>query len=508
MSIDSSLFQSVCATAREATVLLTACETLEWDERTGMPVGAGEYRAEQVSALRSAVHRIQTDAAFGEKLQQLSEQVVDLDPSSDQAATVLGLQRDFIRNQKLPSDLVGRVAAARTRGQQIWDQAKAANDFGMFRDALIEMIELQRETGQRMAEGTDRGAYDALLDTYEPDARAADLQRVFDGLREPLVELIAEVRQAPLQPDQSILKRDFPIDAQRAFSHYVAQKVGFDFDRGRLDETSHPFCTTLGPSDCRILTRFDQNWLPCGLFGTLHEAGHGMYEQGLRTKDWFGLPPGSYASLGVHESQSRLWENQVGRSRSFWEWLYPEAQKRFPGALSDVSLDDFYFAVNGVQPSLIRVEADEATYNLHILIRFDLERQLIEGKLSVDDLPAAWTARYEFDLGIRPESDAKGVLQDVHWSAGLFGYFPTYTLGNLIGAQLFDAAHDEIGDLNDQFANGEFGSLLQWMQQNVHQPGKTVYSNQLVQQATGHELTHDHLMNYLRTKLSACYQLS
>jgi len=284
----------------------------------------------------------------------------------------------------------------------------------------------------------------------------------------------------------------------------VAEKIGFDFDRGRLDETSHPFCTTLGPNDCRILTRYDPHWIPSGLFGTLHEAGHGMYEQGLRA-DWFGLPPGAYVSLGIHESQSRLWENQVGRSRPFWQWLFGQTQQAFAPQLDDVSIDTFHFAVNAIKPSLIRVEADEATYNLHIIIRFDLERQLVEGTLSVDDLPDAWNSRYQSDLGVCPSSAAEGVLQDVHWSAGLFGYFPTYTLGNLAAAQLFDAAQKQIGDLDQMLMRGEFRPLLDWLRERIHYFGKCYSGAELVERATGSPLSADSLIAYLKSKLQPLY---
>ena len=507
MSFDQALFQSVCQRAQEAVILLTSAETLEWDQQTRMPSQAGEYRAKQVTALRGAAHRLQTNSKFGDDLKELSSQIADLDPHSDIAATITILHKDFERNRRLPQDLVERIAGARVRGQQIWEQAREADDYSMFRNALDEMIQLQRESGERIADGTDRTTYEALLDTYEPSARVEELQSVFAELRAPLVDLIAQIREAPENPDTECLKREFSIQAQREFSEFVAKQVGFDFERGRLDETTHPFCTTLGPSDCRILTRYEKTWLPSGLFGTLHEAGHGMYEQGLRTDEWFGLPPGSYASLGVHESQSRAWENQVGRSYAFWQWLFPEAKRQFAPTLDDVELNQFYRAVNSVQPSLIRVEADEATYNLHILIRFDLEQSLIDGSLTVDDLPTAWNDRYEQDLGIRPPSDASGVLQDVHWSAGLFGYFPTYTIGNLIGAQLCDAARRDLGDLDEQFRRGEFGSLLAWFQKNVHHHGKTRVGSELVVQATGESLSPGYLVDYLSEKLKPVYSL-
>ncbi len=282
MSVDKELFDSVCDKAREAMLLQSAADALEWDERTGMPVAGGEYRAGQVSALRTIVHRIRTDAAYGESLQRLIENSESEDPHGDVGATIRGLYRDWDRDRKLPTDLVERTAVATVRGQQKWDAARRADNYAMFRDSLAQIIELKREAGQRLSEASDQTAYEALLDEYEPGARVDQLQAIFDGLRKPLVDLIARIQEAPRQPDTEAIKRTFNINDQRDFSHHVAEMIGFDFDRGRLDETSHPFCTTLGPNDCRILTRYDPHWLPSGLFGTMHEAGHGMYEQGLR----------------------------------------------------------------------------------------------------------------------------------------------------------------------------------------------------------------------------------
>ncbi|WP_231612472.1 carboxypeptidase M32 [Novipirellula galeiformis] len=500
-------FEFVCEHARGAMLLQTIADTLEWDERTGMPIAGGDYRATQVSTLRGMVHHRRTDAKYGETLQSLSENLVHEDPAGDVAATVRGLLRDWKRNHRLPQDLVERTSRATVKGQQRWDAARRADDFGMFQETLAEILDLKREAGQRIAEGTDRSAYEALLDEYEPDARVEPLNQVFRDLRVPLVELIESIREAPRQPNRSLLERDFPIAAQRDLSRFVAERVGFDFQAGRLDETSHPFCTTLGPRDCRILTRYDANWLPAGLLGTLHEAGHGMYEQGLRA-EWFGLPPGSYCSLGIHESQSRLWENQVGRSRPFWQWLFERARSNFSPALDEVSLDELHFAINQIQPSLIRVEADEATYNLHIIIRFDLEQQLIAGTLSVKDLPEAWDARYRSDLGVCAPSAADGVLQDVHWSAGLIGYFPTYTLGNLASAQLFDAAEAELGGFEEMFSRGEFAPLLEWLRERIHHRGQCESGNDLVEKATGKPLSADSLMGYLSGKLRKLYRIA
>ncbi|QEF99137.1 Thermostable carboxypeptidase 1 [Stieleria maiorica] len=504
MPFNESQFESVCSTARQAAIFQSAADALEWDERTGMPLAAGGYRAQQVSTLRSSAHQLRTDDVYGDALQTLLDQIGDLDPHSDQAATVRGLHRDFVRDKKLPIDLVTRLSVATVRGQQVWDDARKRDSFDAFQPALDEIIRLKRDAGARMAEGTSHSVYEALLDEYEPDAQVDQLNPVFSELKQQLSELIVAVTDSPQQPNITPLQRDFAISSQREFSRNVAGWVGFDFARGRLDETSHPFCTTLGPNDCRILTRYESNWLPSGLFGTLHEAGHGMYEQGLRS-DWFGLPPGNFVSLGIHESQSRLWENQVGRSRPFWEWLYPKAVGAFPEQLSSTELDEFYFAINQVRPSLIRVEADEATYNLHILIRFELEQALINDELSTSDLPDAWNRQYKECLGITPPSNADGVLQDVHWSAGLFGYFPTYTLGNLAAAQLFDAASDALGNLDTMLSRGEFAPLLEWLRDNVHRHGRCYSGSELVENATGSPLSSTHLMRYLENKLRPLY---
>jgi carboxypeptidase Taq len=503
-SSDQKRFESVCETARQAMLMQTIADTLEWDGQTGMPPKAGDYRADQVSVLRGEVHGKRTGAEYGEHLNELVDASKSLEPHSDVATTIRELHRDYDRNRRLPSKLVRATSQATVRAQQTWDAARKADDFSVFEDALVDVVKLKREAGQCISDGTDRSCYEALLDEYEPGARVDHLQATFDSLRGPLVDLIAKIGESKKQPDVSVLKRSFDIGAQRQFSRDVSAAVGFDFDRGRLDETSHPFCSSLGPHDIRILSRFEEHWLPGGLFAALHEAGHGIYEQGLRT-DWFGLPPGSYVSLGMHESQSRLWENQVGRSRPFWSWLLDDAKTVFRPSIDDVSLDTFYHAVNAIRPSLIRVEADEATYNLHILIRFDLERQLIQRDLEVKDLPEAWNARYQQDLGIVAPSDADGVLQDVHWSAGLIGYFPTYTLGNLASAQLYAAAEESIGDLSDQIGRGEFEPLRNWLGENVYRHGRCYSSDELIEKVTGKPLSAQPLMDYLTGKLGPLY---
>ncbi len=498
-------FAWLCRQYREIALLQSSANTLEWDERTGLPAAAGDYRADQVTLLRGLIHQRRTDPRIGETLLKLRETPEARDRESDFGVTVERLREDYERDVRLPQTLVESLARATLVGQQRWDAARQADDFAQFQTALTTIIDLKRDEAAHLQRG-EQTLYDALLHEFEPGASAAELQPLFAELRDQLVPLVQQVTAAPHQPDIGWLQRSLPVERQRRFSHFAATASGFDFSRGRLDETSHPFCTNLGPDDCRILSRYDEHWFPGGLFGTLHEAGHGMYEQGLR-RDWYGLPPGSFCSLGIHESQSRLWENLVGRSLGYWRFLLPHAQQAFPSALADLSLDQLHFAVNLVRPSLIRVEADEATYNLHIIIRFELEQQLLSGALAVADLPEAWDAAYQAGLGISAPSAADGVLQDVHWSAGLFGYFPTYTLGNLYAAQLFHAAEQQLGDLEKAFAAGEFGPLRGWLRERIHAPGRRWAPAELITRATGETLQTGPLINSLRDRYGKLYRL-
>ena len=497
-------FEFVRQNAQQAALLHSAADALEWDERTGMPIAAGEYRAEQVSTLRGLAHQKRTDAKYQDSIEQLFN-LVDKENSTDiSVITIKKLHGDLQRDTKLSTDLVKKLATLTVRGQQQWDSARKNNCFEEFKPILKEIVKLKREVGDRLKEGTDLSRYESLIDEYEPGARTQHLDKLFENLRIPLVDLIKRIGISNQKPNPNLFRQSLPIEKQRELSRMVAESIGFDFGRGRLDETSHPFCTTLGPHDCRILTRYDPSDLATGLFGTMHEAGHGMYEQGL-DPDAFGLPLGSYCSLGIHESQSRMWENQVGRSEAFWTWIAPKLEAQFGPQLGSQPVSELYFAANEIRPSLIRVEADEATYNLHIIIRYDLEKMLIEGTLGVEDLSEAWNTRYHQDLGITVEEDRDGVLQDVHWSAGLFGYFPTYTLGNLIGAQLFASAETAIGDLHQNLANGRFDKLLEWSRDTVHRHGRTMNSEEIVKNATGDTLSPEYLINYLKNKLEPLY---
>ena len=495
-------YEELCRYAGEIALLGSIEGLLDWDERTMMPGANAEHRAEQMTLLSGTIHRRWTDPTLNDLVGELAESSLAQDPHGDTGTTIRWIKRIRERRVKLPQTLVEELTRTAVLGQNVWQKARQDNDFPAFRPWLEKTIGLARQVAEAL--GYPECPYDALLDEYEPDQRTSDVARVLGELRRPLVELVGEIAGSSRRPDVSVLKRRFPVAMQESFGREVAAKIGFDFDRGRLDVTTHPFCASPGPHDCRITTRYSERFFNEAFFGILHEAGHGIYEQGL-PGDHFGLPLGESVSSGIHESQSRLWENLVGRSHWFWEYFFPEAKRRFPGALSDVRVDDFYAAVNHVEPSLIRVEADEATYNLHILIRFELEQALLDDQLPVADLPAAWNEKYRESLGIEPATDTEGVLQDIHWAGGAIGYFPTYTLGNLYAAQFFDAADADLGGLPDMFAHGQFEPLRNWLREKIHQQGQRYSAAELVQRATGAPLSHGPLIGALRAKLGPLY---
>ncbi len=497
-------FDALCELAKRSAYLQSTAALLEWDQQTKMPKNGGAWRAEQLTFLAGEIHRRDTDVRIGDLLCELESSDLAVEPNSDAGATVREMRRQYDKKTKLPTELVEAMARASSVGQQVWIEARKDDDFARFAPCLKEIFGLKREYAEAI--GYSDSPYDALLDEYEPGARTADVKRVLSDLKDELVVLLKQIEDSGHRPNVEMLTRKYPIVDQEHFCKLASAKIGFDYDSGRLDVTHHPFCETMGPNDVRLTTRFDERFFNSAFFGTLHEAGHGIYEQGLRA-DQFGLPPGSYCSLGIHESQSRLWENLVGRSESFWEYFFPRAQEIFPAALNGVSGRDFFAAVNEVRPSLIRVEADEATYNLHIIIRFELEQALLDGELEVDDLAEAWNQKYLSCLGVEPDSDANGVLQDVHWGAGLVGYFPTYTLGNLYASQFFEAAGKELGDLDSMFRAGDFGPLKEWLNVNVHQAGHSMSPPELGRKVTGQELSHQQLMRHLRETLAPIYGL-
>ncbi len=495
-------YERLCDYTRQTAMFASVESLLNWDERTYMPPEAGAYRAEQITLLTGLVHERNTAPELGQWLGELAASPLADDPASDAGATIRQLKRKYDKSVKLPKTLVEELSRTSVLAQQAWVEARKKDDFAGFRPWLEKTFDLKRQEAEAL--GYDECAYDALLDDFEPNERTANIASALAGLKSELAALVAEIADSGRQPDVGILSRVYPVATQERFGCEAAARIGFEFPRGRLDVTAHPFCSSMGPHDCRITTRYDERFFPGAFFGVLHEAGHGIYDQGLRA-DWYGLPPGEYLSLGIHESQSRMWENLVGRSRAFWECFYPQAQAAFPEALADTPLEEFYFAINDVRPSLIRVEADEATYNLHILVRFELEQALLTGDLPVADLPVAWREKYHELLGIEPPNDADGVLQDIHWSAGLVGYFPTYSLGNLYAAQFFDQADADLGGLPAQFRRGEFQPLREWLRDKIHRQGQCLTAAQLVERVTGQPLSHKPLMAHLRAKLGPLY---
>lgn len=486
---------------KETALLEAASALLDWDERCYLPASGGEFRAEQSAYLAGMIHRRRVDPQIGDWLAELAAATAKEDPHGDAATVARELRHDYDKQVKLPASLVEELAKARSLGQQAWVEARKNNDFASFSPFLEKILHLRRSYADALGHNGCR--YDALLDDYEPGATTEQVRAVLEALRQDLVPLVKAIVDGGRRPPE-LLSRHYPRAAQEKICHTVAERVGFEFKRGRIDVTHHPFCTTLGPDDCRITTRYDEHDIANAFFGTLHEAGHGLYEQGLRT-EWFGLPPGSAASLGIHESQSRMWENFVGRGQDFWHHFFPEMQAAFPEALDGVRADELYFAVNDVHPSLIRTESDEATYNLHIIIRFEIEQALLAGDLPLIDLPATWNAKYQEYLGIVPPTDADGVLQDVHWSAALMGYFPTYSLGNMYAAQLFAQADKELGGLGDFFRRGEFSPLREWLREKVHVFGRCYRASDLVRKATGSGLDHRPLIAHLQRKLAPMY---
>ena len=497
-------YQRLCDQARETKLLETIEGLLDWDERTQLPPAGGAYRADQIAYMAGLVHLKRTAPQVGEWLDELAATELTADPFSDSGAVVRLLKRDYDKKTRLPQALVEELARVSVLGQQTWVEARRDNDFAHFQPLLEKILGLKRQ--EAAALGFDDTPYDPLLDDFEPGEVTANVAQVLDGLRDVLVPLVQAISESSRQPDVSILEREYPIGVQKNFGHEVAAAIGFDFQAGRLDASVHPFCTGLGPGDVRLTTRYNLNNFGDAFYSILHEAGHGIYDQGL-PREHYGLPTGEDVSMGIHESQSRMWENQVARSRPFWEHFYPQAQKAFPTALGDVPLADFYAAINDVRPSLIRVDADEVTYTLHILIRFELELALVEDNLQAADLPGAWNEKYRHYLGIEPPNDTQGVLQDIHWSAALFGYFPTYALGNLYAAQFFAQARTDLDDLDGQFRRGELAPLREWLRANIHTHGRRYTPAELVERVTGKPLSHEAMMEHLSGKFGELYGL-
>ncbi|HSB72677.1 MAG TPA: carboxypeptidase M32 [Candidatus Methylomirabilis sp.] len=487
----------------KAVALLESCASLlHWDQQTYMPPKGSAHRAEQLALLAGMIHQQATAPEVGGLLATVEGSQVVREPDAPAAVNVRELRRTYDRATKLPRSLVEELARTCALAHEVWVEAREHSNFDLFRPWLEKVVALKRQEAE--AVGYSEVPYDALLDDYEPGETTARLREMFAELRDELVELVGCIAASGRHPDLSILHREYPIERQEAFGRAAAAAIGFDFTAGRLDVTAHPFCSGIGPGDTRLTTRYNPRDFGDAFFSVMHEAGHGLYDQGLDPSG-YGTPMGCAVSLGIHESQSRLWENFVGRSRAFWEHFFPRARQAFPGGLEDASLDVFHFAINDVRPSFIRVDADEATYNLHILLRFELEQALVAGDLKAADVPGAWNERFRRYLDLTPPDDARGCLQDIHWSGGGIGYFPTYTLGNLYAAQFFAQAQADLGDLSEQFRRGEFAPLREWLNIKIHRHGQRHRAADLVRAVTGRPLGPRPLLDHLRSKYAPLY---
>lgn len=501
MSNSGDRYERFTAAAKELADIAHAESLLHWDQETCMPRRGSEARARSLGTLAGLAHEKLTAPDFVELVQALDA----AGPTGDEGVNVRELKRDQDRAVRIPKELVVELSRTESLAHDAWVEAREKSEFGLFRPWLERIVDLKRREAQ--AVGFTGSVYNALLDHFEPHARVEEVDPLLGELRRRLVPLVEEILGREAAPRDDLLDRDYDIALQESFGRRILADLGFDMEAGRLDVSVHPFCSGSHPGDVRLTTRYNPRQLTSALFGIIHEAGHGLYEQGLPAGAG-GLPAGRAVSLGIHESQSRLWENSVGRSREFWEHYLPRLAECFPGQLEGVGVDRFYALVNRVERSLIRVEADEMTYDLHILLRYELEKALVEGELEVADLPAAWNDRMQSDLGVRPARDAEGVLQDIHWSAGLIGYFPTYTLGNLYGAQFYCQACADLGDLPGQVRRGELSGLLGWLRENIHSRGSRLTASELVQEVTGEPLRVDYLIDYLAAKFRPLYGLA
>ena len=470
---------------REIAILNSTSATLDWDQETYAPSKAVEFRAKQMAHFAGKVHELKTSPAFQEGLEDAS-----LGEANQRELT-----HQFNRATRLPKELVERASETSTLAKAAWSEAREKDDFSLFAPHLSKLLEIAREQADHW--GYDDEPYDALLSEYERAAKTREVAGLFDSISQDLAQIAATAVEKSAAIPADLLHGPAPIHEQMTLNREIAESLGFDFQAGRIDTTEHPFCTTLGPADIRLTTRYDENDFASSLFGVMHETGHGLYEQGLPGDD-FHLPSGQAVSLGIHESQSRLWENHVGRSRPFWERWLPRAQELFPH-LRDLDLDQFLTAINRAAYSSIRVEADEATYDLHILLRFKLERALLAGELEVSDVPGVWNDTFESLFGFRPVNNREGCLQDIHWSMGGLGYFATYSLGNFNAAQLHDCAAQD-SEVIGAARKGNFIPLLEWMQKKIHAKGSTLLPQDLMESATGSPTKPDAYLAHLRER--------
>lgn len=471
---------------------------LNWDQETYMPEKGADTRAQQLSTLSGIAHELSTSNELGELLESLS---TDTSLDAKQQSNIRHSLKSFRDQKKYTTAFVEEMSRTISETFQSWQKAKENNNFQLYAPQLKKLVELKRKEAQLL--GFKEHPYDALLDQYEPGATTKELEVLFRDVRDQLVDFVKELASRG-QVQDGFMYQHFDKDLQWKFGLEILQKMGYDFSSGRQDISTHPFTINFGAQDVRVTTRINENDLNEMIWSCIHEGGHALYEQGIPASE-YGLPSGEYLSLGIHESQSRLWENNVGRGLPFWKANYPALQTLFPEQLGKVDLNDFYKAMNIVKPSLIRTSADELTYHFHILIRFEIEKALIEGSVQVDELPAIWNSKYKEYLGIDVPNDASGVLQDIHWSHGSFGYFPTYSLGSFYAAQFYHQAEKEIPFLENELAQGNNLVLLHWLREKIHQYGKIYSASEICERITGEKLNFQYFMDYARKKYLEIY---
>lgn len=498
-------FQELKKRLAEINNLNKAQAVLSWDQRTMMSSLGAAARADQLASLARVIYEKAASDELGQLLENCKTLEASLPYDSDDASLIRVARRDYEKLRRVPGDLRVEMTRAASQASQAWIEARQLSKFQLFLPYLQKNVELKLRYIECFA--PYENPYDVLLDDFEPEMKTAEVETIFTELRTGLQPIIAAAARQSDQLSQACLHGHFPIERQKAFILSILEHFGYQKDSWRLDPTVHPFASSSSPLDIRITTRYHEDFLNPALFGSMHECGHGLYENGV-SESLYRTPLARGTSLALHESQSRMWENLVGRSRPFWRYFYPQLQNAFPEQFANVDMETFYRAINKIQPSLIRVEADEATYNMHIILRFELEKEIITGKVRLEDLPEVWNMRMKDYLGVDVPNDAKGVLQDIHWSSGQIGYFPTYTLGNIIACQIWDQARLAMPDLYDQFGRGEFQPLREWLRENLHIHGRKFTPKEMLEMITGTSISTRPYLTYLSEKARDVYHLA
>jgi len=482
----------------------SATAVLSWDQQTHMPKRGVRLRSMQSSTLRGIAHRKYISKEMGGLLNKLKEDKEYSKLNEYDKTIVDRVYEGYEKTKKIPTELVMEIAKESSNAHTSWEEAREKSDYALFAPYLKKMVEYSRKLADLLE--YEQSPYNALIDQYENKMTVEELNPMFENLKNQIVPFLDAIKNSNIKTSDSLLRKKYPADKQWEMTMQALKLIGYDFDRGRQDKAVHPFTIGIGPDDVRVTTRIDENYISDALSGTIHEGGHALYEQGL-LMEYFGTPIAEATSTGVHESQSRLWENIVGRSKAFWKYFYPKMQKLFPEILKNVSMEEFYLAYNHVEPGYIRIGSDEVTYNLHILLRYEIERDVVEGKIKAENLRDIWNSKMKEYIGLEPKNDKEGILQDVHWTQPM-GYFPTYTIGNLYSAQIYHKALEDNPNMENEFENGNFTTLLKWLRENIHKYGGRYYPKDLIKIATGEQPNPDYFVNYIYDRYGEIYQIA